>query len=193
MEKAPASRLRDGIRFRFVAGLVLIAGAMLGGAGASIFGLDRLRQGFQTLTDTQLPRLIDAAGLARQSESIVASAPGLVISRDQFTRTTAADRIADQVSFLDELLLRFKSGGTDSETIAVLEQTKRGLLENLKRLDSMVGTRIDFDARSESIVRGITDLVRRKTAFEATIASGHEGIGQLNPTEFIRWSGDVVR
>lgn len=190
-EQAPASRVRDGIRFRLVAGLVLIAGVMLGGAGASIFGLDRLRQGFQALTDTQLPRLIDAAGLARQSESIVASAPGLVISRDQFTRTTAADRIADQVSFLDELLLRFKSGATDSETVTVLEQTKRDLLENLKRLDSMVGTRIDFDARSESIIRGITDLVRRKTVFEATVASGREGIGQLNTTEFIRWSGET--
>src|SRR5882757_7853335 len=165
-EQAPASRVRDGIRFRLVAGLVLIAGVMLGGAGASIFGLDHLRQGFQALTDTELPRLIDAAGLARQSESIVASAPGLVISRDQFTRTTAADRIADQVSFLDELLLRFKSGGTDSDTMAVLDQTKRNLLENFNRLDDIVRTRIEFDARSEIIIRDIADLARRKTAFE---------------------------
>jgi signal transduction histidine kinase len=191
MEQAPPSRFRDGVRFRLVVGLSLIAAVMLGGAAASIFGLDRLRQGFQLLTDTQLPRLIDAAGLARQSESIVASAPGLVISRDQFTRTTAADRIADQVRFLDELLLRFKSGGTDSETIAVLDQTKRNLLENLGRLDSMVATRIEFDARSESIIRDITDLARRKTAFEATVATGRDGIGQLNSTEFIRWSGET--
>src|ERR1700730_5612835 len=172
MEQAPPRRFRDGIRFRLVAGLLLIAAVMLGGAAASIFGLDYLRQGYQLLTDTQLPRLIDAAGPARQSESIVASAPALVISRDQFTRTTAADRIADQVRFLDELLLRFKSGGTDSQTVALLDATKQKLLENLRRVDDMVGTRIEFDARSESIIRDIVDLVRRKTAFETTVAVG---------------------
>jgi signal transduction histidine kinase len=184
MDQASSSRFRGGVRFRLLVALSLVAAVMFGGAAASIIGLDRLRQGFQLLTDTQLPRLIDAAGLARQSESIVASAPGLVISRDQFTRTTAADRIADQVRFLDELLLRFKSGETDSQTIALLDETKQNLLENLRRVDDMVGTRIEFDARSESIIRDIVDLVRRKTAFETTVAVGRA-------PELIRWSGET--
>jgi len=184
MDQASSSRFRGGVRFRLLVALSLVAAVMFGGAAASIIGLDRLRQGFQLLTDTQLPRLIDAAGLARQSESIVASAPGLVVSRDQFTRTTAADRIADQVRFLDELLLRFKSGETDSQTIALLDETKQNLLENLRRVDDMVGTRIEFDARSESIIRDIVDLVRRKTAFETTVAVGRA-------PELIRWSGET--
>jgi signal transduction histidine kinase len=190
-DHASPRRFRGGVRFRLVVALSLVAAVMLGGAAASIFGLDRLRQGFQGLTDTQLPRLIDAAGLARQSESIVASAPGLVVSRDQFTRTTAADRIADQVRFLDELLLRFKNDETDSQTIALLDETKQNLLANLRRVDDMVGTRIEFDARSESIIRDIVDLARRKTAFEATVAISRAQANQSDPPELLRWSGET--
>ncbi len=190
-DHASPRRFRGGVRFRLVVALSLVAAVMLGGAAASIFGLDRLRQGFQGLTDTQLPRLIDAAGLARQSESIVASAPGLVVSRDQFTRTTAADRIADQVRFLDELLLRFKNDETDSQTIALLDETKQNLLANLRRVDDMVGTRIEFDARSESIIRDIVDLARRKTAFEATVAVARAQADQSDPPELLRWSGET--
>src|SRR5260221_4172936 len=142
-DHASPRRFRGGVRFRLVVALSLVAAVMLGGAAASIFGLDRLRQGFQGLTDTQLPRLIDAAGLARQSESIVASAPGLVVSRDQFTRTTAADRIADQVRFLDELLLRFKNDETDSQPIALLDETKQNLLANLRRGEELGGDRTE--------------------------------------------------
>src|SRR6202790_1131222 len=147
MDQASSSRFRGGVRFRLLVALSLVAAVMFGGAAASIIGLDRLRQGFQLLTDTQLPRLIDAAGLARQSESIVASAPGLVISGDQFTPTTAADRIADQVRFLDELLLNLKKSEASSPAIAALEETKQNLLDNFRHLNDMVQHRIELDAR----------------------------------------------
>ncbi|SDR63591.1 HAMP domain-containing protein [Rhizobiales bacterium GAS113] len=191
LDRALPTRFHAGVRLRLLLSVSLVAIVMLGGAAASIVGLDHLREGYQLLTNTELPRLVDASALARQSESIVASAPGLVISRDQFTRTTASDRIADQVRFLDELLLQFKGGESDSRTTALLEETKQNLLENLRRIDSMVGRRIEFDARSESIVHDIVGLTGRRAAFETRALANLTQSGARETTDLIRWSGET--
>ncbi len=158
------TRFRIGVRFRLMLGLVLVTAVALAGGGFGILGFNQLYRGFQVFTATQLPSLINAVALARQSESVVASAPGLVISNDQYSRTTAADRIADQVLYLDELLANLKKGDADSTVIATLEATKQSLLDNLHRIDDLVGHRIELDARSEKIIREILAISGRQGA-----------------------------
>jgi len=182
------TNFRIGVRFHLVLGLALVTLVALAGGGFSILGLDRLRQGFQVFTTSQLPSLINAAGLARQSESIIGSAPGIVISRDQFSRTTAADRIADQVRFLDELLGNLKMGEEDSATIASLKETKQGLLDNLQRLDDLVRNRIELDARSETIIRDILAIASRKLAIVDSLRSDLSG---SPAADLVAWSGEI--
>jgi len=182
------TNFRIGVRFHLVLGLALVTLVALAGGGFSILGLDRLRQGFQVLTTSQLPSLINAAGLARQSESIIGSAPGIVISHDQFSRTTAADRIADQVRFLDELLGNLKMGEEDSATIASLKETKQGLLDNLQRLDDLVRNRIELDARSETIIRDILAIASRKRAIVDSLRSDLSG---SPAADLVAWSGEI--
>ena len=163
MEK-DSTGFRIGVRFRLMLGLSLVTAAALAGGAFSIFGLDRLHRGFEVFTTTQLPALTNASTLARQSESIIASAPTLVVSRDQFSRTTAEDRVADQVRFLDELLAKVNKDEAGQATIGILEDTKQNLLDNLRRINEMVERRIDLDGRTERIIREILALAIRKVA-----------------------------
>jgi adenylate cyclase len=185
----PGTGFHVGVRFRLMLGLALMTAVALAGGGFGILGLNQLYRGFQVFTAKQLPSLINAAALARQTESIVASAPGLVISRDQFSRATAADRIADQVRFLDELLANLKKGETDSTTVTTLEETKQSLLDNLRRIDNMVGNRIELDAQSEKIIRDILTIAGRKVALVNGLLTNPSG--DPATVDLVAWSEEV--
>jgi len=150
-EQAPASRLRDG--FAFVSWRSCAHRRRHArGAARQFSDWNACAKAFRLSPIPNFPSH-RRAGLARQSESIVASAPGLVISRDQFT-PHAADRIATRSASSTNCSCVSRRGTTAKRHRARTDQAD--LLENLKRSTAWWDPD-DFDARSESIIRGIID------------------------------------
>ncbi|HLN22957.1 MAG TPA: response regulator, partial [Patescibacteria group bacterium] len=91
---------------------------------------------------------------SQQSESIVAQAPQLAAAKTQLARDTIRLRMADQISWLEDLIDKLDSGVVSPEQVERLRGLKTGLATNLESLDGLVGHRIANDtARQQRIDR----------------------------------------
>jgi len=95
--------IRLGVAHRLVGGLSAITALAIATSLVAIFGFNRFEEGFRIVAESQTPSLINAAELARQSESIVANAPAIAAAQSQQDRRTVAFRMEDQVMQFEAL------------------------------------------------------------------------------------------
>src|SRR5271155_1309902 len=96
---------------RLTIGLMLLAGLTVLVGSIAFLSFAHLRDDFDEIAQTDLPVIGAASQLSQQAQSIVASAPALVVADSQFARRTLALRIVDQVTALDEFIKRLKEKG----------------------------------------------------------------------------------
>ena len=150
-----------GVASRLVGGLIAITVLAIAISVLAIFGFSRFQSGFQLIAESEMPGLINAAELARQSESIVANAPALGIAQTQQVRRTVAFRMDDQVSQFETLATSLFEAGIDSSDLEQLRKFKTDLVTNLRRIDGLVARRIDADVESGKMIRTILDIGER--------------------------------
>ncbi len=150
-----------GVASRLVGGLIAITVFAIATSVLAIFGFSRFQSGFQLIAESEMPGLINAAELARQSESIVANAPALGIAQTQQVRRTVAFRMDDQVSQFETLATSLFEAGIDPSDLEQLREFKIGLVANLKRIDGLVGRRLDANVESGRTIRTILDIGER--------------------------------
>jgi signal transduction histidine kinase/DNA-binding response OmpR family regulator len=126
-----------------------------------------LRNDFDEIAQTDLPVIGAASQLSQQAQSIVASAPALVVADSQFARRTLALRIVDQVTALDEFIKRLKEKGVGGDRFEMLTQLRTSLFDNLTMLDRAVETKLDLDQQMRGHTAQLTDLDTDLKAFES--------------------------
>jgi signal transduction histidine kinase/DNA-binding response OmpR family regulator len=138
------------IAARLTIGLMLLAGLTVVVGTIAFLSFAHLRGDFDRIAKTDLPVIGTASQLSQQAQSIVASAPALVVADSQFTRRTLSLRIVDKVTALDEFIKRLKEKGVGGERFEMLTELRTSLLDNLTTLDHAVELRLDLDRRIQS-------------------------------------------
>jgi len=162
-------RVTFGVASRLVGGLIAITVLAIVTSVLAIFGFSRFQSGFQLIAESEMPDLINAAELARQSESIVANAPALGVAQTQQVRRTVAFRMDDQVSQFETLATSLFKAGIDPSDLEQLRKFKFDLVDNLKRIDRLVARRLDADVESGKTIRTILDIGERLRRAEIAV------------------------
>ena len=144
-----------------LAGLTVLVGSI------AFLSFAHLRNDFDEIAQTDLPVIGAASQLSQQAQSIVASAPALVVADSQFARRTLALRIVDQVTALDEFIKRLKEKGIGGDRFEMLTQLRTSLFDNLTTLDRAVETKLDLDQQMQIQAAQLNDLDTDLKAFES--------------------------
>ena len=146
------------IAARLTLGLILLAGltAVVGTIASLSFA--HLRQDFDEIATIDLPVVGAASQLSQQAQSIVASAPALVVADSQFARRTLGLRIVDQVTELDEFIKRLKEKGIGGDRFEMLTQIRTSLFDNLTLLDHAVERKLDLEQKLGLQFRQLSQL-----------------------------------
>ncbi|MDB5360345.1 MAG: Histidine kinase [Rhodospirillales bacterium] len=144
-----------------LAGLTVLVGSI------AFLSFAHLRDDFDTIAQTDLPVIGAASQLSQQAQSIVASAPALVVADSQFGRRTLALRIVDQVTALDEFIKRLKEKGIGGDRFAMLTQLRTSLFDNLTTLDHAVETKLDLDQQMQLEAAQLAELDTDLKSFES--------------------------
>jgi len=144
-----------------LAGLTVLVGSI------AFLSFVHLRNDFDEIAQTDLPVIGAASQLSQQAQSIVASAPALVVADSQFARRTLALRIVDQVTALDEFIKRLKEKGIGGDRFEMLTQLRTSLFDNLTTLDRAVEAKLDLDQQMQVQTAQLNDLDTDLKAFES--------------------------
>ena len=159
--------LHLNIAARLTIGLMLLAGLTVLVGSIAFLSFADLRGDFDEIAKTDLPVIGTASQLSQQAQSIVASAPALVVADSQFARRTLALRIVDQVTALDEFIKRLKEKGIGGERFEMLTQLRTSLFDNLTTLDRAVEVKLDLDQRIQAQFTRLAGLDTDLKSFEA--------------------------
>ena len=152
---------------RLTIGLMLLAGLTAVVGSIAFVSFVHLRNDFDQIAHTDLPVIGAASQLSQQAQSIVASAPALVVADSQFARRTLALRIVDQVTVLDEFIKRLQEKGVSGDRFEVLTQLRTSLFDNLTALDRAVETKLDLDRQIQAQLVQLSELDTDLKSFEA--------------------------
>jgi len=161
---------RIGVSLRLLAGLSLMAALTLAASLVALDSLNLFHNGFDEITTQWLPSIEAAGRLSQQSESIVAQAPQLADTRTQLARESLKLRLADQLTWLDELIGSLDPVSADPQQVQRLRDLQAELTSNLDRLDGIVGQRFTNDEERHKLVAEMMALSNRRrddTAVEA--------------------------
>jgi signal transduction histidine kinase/DNA-binding response OmpR family regulator/HAMP domain-containing protein len=155
------------IAARLTIGLMLLAGLTVIVGSIAFVSFNHLRSDFDQIATVDLPVIAASSQLSQQAQSIVASAPALVVADSQFSRRTIGLRIVDQVTALDEFIKRLRDKGVNGERFAMLTELRTSLVDNLTMLDHAVERKLDLDERMQAQFRELTRLDTELKTFEA--------------------------
>ncbi|MDX1401185.1 MAG: hypothetical protein R3245_04620, partial [Kiloniellales bacterium] len=163
--------IRLGVASRLVGGLSAITALAIATSLVAIFGFNRFEEGFRIVAMSQMPSLVNAAELARQSESMVANAPAIAVANSQQNRRTVAFRMDDQVMQFEDLARSLFQSGVEPHDLEQLKGFKANLITNLQRLDELVDRRLQADVTSDRMLDQIIDLNHRLRAAALSMES----------------------
>jgi PAS domain S-box-containing protein len=146
----------------------------------AVFGFTRFQDGFRLIAESEMPTLINAAELARQSESIVANAPALGGAQTQQVRKTVAFRMVDQVTQFEALADTLFEAGIDPTDLDQLRELKTSLAANLERIDEFVERRLDSDVEGDKTTRRLLDMSKRLRTVEAGVNTAANSLPKVN-------------
>ena len=146
---------------------MLLAGLTIFVGSIASLSFAHLRGDFDHIAKTDLPVIGAASELSQQAQSIIASAPALVVADSQFARRTLALRIVDQVTALDEFIKRLKEKGVGGERFEMLTQLRTSLFDNLTVLDRAVEVKLDLDQQIQIQFTQLATLDTDLKSFES--------------------------
>ena len=161
--------IRFGVASRLVGGLIAITIFAIATSILAIVGFSRFQDGFQVIAESEMPSLVNAAELVRQSETIVATAPALGVAPSHQVRGTVGYRMEDQVAQFESLATTLFEAGIDPGDLEQLREFKSDLVANLERIDGLVERRLDADLEGDRTITTLLDIGERLRAAEVAI------------------------
>ena len=167
--------IKLGIGTRLFLAFAGITALSLASGGVGWWILDNVSTAQTTIVKRAMPAVVDARRAAEISARIIARSPLLTNAATQAERLAEAEALFGQAEYLGLMLERMLEYGYGDAHIIGSQQTADGLLNNLKRQNSLVSKRIDFSHRlsqttqsSISAAQGLSDLTETLVANAAS-------------------------
>src|SRR5581483_11302944 len=154
-------RLRRGVGFTVLAGLLLMGLLTLGEGALAILGVTRFQRNFDEIARIQLPALVAAARLSELSHGIAASVPAFAAARSQIMREAVADQLSQELVELQRTVRTLQERGVDRTQIGTMQRRLDELVVGLKGLDGLVGRHIDAEVAYQNVLARVPPLVPR--------------------------------
>ncbi len=153
--------IKHGVAWRLAVGLAAITVFTLVAGLTALGTFERLGAGVARISGQSLPSLTLASRMAREAESVIANAPALVNSDNQFVRETVSRRISDQIAQMTDWLDALEAAGGPADRVNAMRRHQAELVTALSALDHTVSLRISADARLAEASAVIPDLNSR--------------------------------
>src|SRR4051812_33417218 len=135
------ARMRVGIAGRLVAAVAGLAALTIAANAVSSGALLRVRAAFDGGAPPGLPAPASTPTLAQQSQSIVATAPALVLADNHYARETVVYRVDTQLAELDKALQQLRVQGAPADSLDRIGAIGASLRTNLHDLNAKVEAR----------------------------------------------------
>ncbi|MCP4109236.1 MAG: response regulator [Desulfobacteraceae bacterium] len=138
-------KFRIGIASKVLSGMILIALVTVVSAGLATVAFQRFKISFDEISHRKLKGLIGASQLIRESEGLLANAPDIIMSRNQYIRANLARNIEAKAEKKETLLLLLEHAGISKKDIALLSGQFDLVFDNLRTLLDITTLRIDTE------------------------------------------------
>ena len=149
----------------------------------------RLAARSTTITEQRVPEALSWLELSRRVESIVRSAPALLVVKTDSARNEVSNEITSQIAQLEPFLQRGRSYEKEDEKTATTQVMKlfTDMTENLVSLDELVKKRLSIVALEKKRIR---DLFRANNIAQRMLSPGERILG-AQMADWNRESGNV--
>ena len=165
-----------GVRGRLLLAFLGISMFSLVAAASGLYSLSQVGGALNTITERRVPEALSLLELSRRAESVVRSAPALLVVKTNSARIEVSNEIASQIAQLEPFLKRSRSHETEDEKIAPAEVVKlfADMTENLVSLDELVKKRLSIVALEEKRIR---DLFRANSIAQRMLSPAERILG----------------
>jgi len=176
---ANVERVAFGLRGRLLLAFVAISLFVIIAAAAGLYAFREIGQTLDQITIRSIPPALAAAGLARQSEKIVAAGPALLNANDAQEVDQLSRTALDELASTSEGLAQLFASTLDARTLEEISNVVAGLNENLSLMKT-------------AALDGISAANRKKKLIDDTFAA-YRQFGVIWGPRFADLRGRVVR
>ncbi|NYZ12792.1 hypothetical protein HL658_09535 [Azospirillum sp. RWY-5-1] len=151
---------RVGVSHRLTAGLMAITLLTVLAAGVALYGVDRFRDGFDRIAKVRVGDLVGVARLAQHAQAIAVTAPRLAATIDRFERERAMRHLDDLFGQLTVLFDELPGLDRDTAAVQALLRYRQEFIDNLRRLDRLVGDRHTAEQRLRERLEAVNTVGR---------------------------------
>ena len=165
-----------GVRGRLLLAFLGISMFSLVAAASGLYSLSQVGGALNTITEQRVPEALSWLELSRRVESLVRSAPALLVVKTDNARIEVSKEIASQIAQLEPFLQRSRSYEKEAEKTATTQVIKlfADMTENLVSLDELVKKRLSIVALEEKRLR---DLFRANSIAQRMLSPGERILG----------------
>lgn len=165
-----------GVRGRLLLAFLGISMFSLVAAASGLYSLSQVGGALNTITEQRVPEALSWLELSRRVESLVRSAPALLVVKTDSARIEVSNEIASQIAQLEPFLQRGRSYEKEDEKTATTQVMKlfADMTENLVSLDELVKKRLSIIALEEKRIR---DLFRANSIAQRMLSPGERILG----------------
>ncbi len=165
-----------GVRGRLLLAFLGISMFSLVAAASGLYSLSQVGGALNTITEQRVPEALSWLELSRRVESLVRSAPALLVVKTDSARIEVSNEIASQIAQLEPFLQRSRGYETEDEKTATTDVMRffAQMTKNLVRLDELVKKRLSIVALEEKRIR---DLFRANSIAQRMLSPGERILG----------------
>ncbi len=145
-------------------------------AASGLYSLSQVGGALNTITEQRVPEALSWLELSRRVESLVRSAPALLVVKTDSARIEVSNEITSQITQLEPFLQGSRSYEKEDEKTATTHVMKlfADMAENLVSLDELVKKRLSIVALEEKRMR---DLSRANNIAQRMLSPGDRILG----------------
>ncbi|MBW1970717.1 MAG: HAMP domain-containing protein, partial [Deltaproteobacteria bacterium] len=165
-----------GVRGRLLLAFLGISMFSLFAAASGLYSLSQVGGALNDITEQRVPEALSWLELSRRVESLVRSAPALLVVKTDNARIEVSNEITSQIAQLEPFLQGSRSYEKEDEKTATTHVMKlfADMAENLVSLDELVKKRLSIVALEEKRMR---DLSRANNIAQRMLSPGDRILG----------------
>jgi len=172
----PIKMTSMGVRGRLLLAFLGISMFSMVAAFSGLYSLSQVGGALKKITEQRVPEALSWLELSRRVESVVRSAPALLVVKSDNARIEVSNKIASQIAQLKPFLQRNRSYMKEEEKTVTDEVMKLfdNMTKNLVSLDELVKKRLSIVVLIEKRIR---DLFRANSIAQRMLSPGERILG----------------
>jgi class 3 adenylate cyclase/HAMP domain-containing protein len=187
----PKKNASMGVRGRLLLAFLGISMFSLVAAASGLYSLSQVGGALNKITEKRVPEALSWLELSRRVESVVRTAPALLVVKTDGARIKVSNEIAPQIAQIEQFLQTNRSYETEAEKTAKagVVDLFADMTENLASLNELVKKRLSIVALEEKRIR---DLSRANSIAQRMLSPGERILGaQMADWNRIQESGEA--